>query len=124
MTQVNRPNGINGVNNTGAAGKPSGDNPEILQAPGSGQAGSSGVSANVGLARIGLTQDTQDTQATEALAKANESPTETGVKNLILAVFHGDAGRAARGLLPARASFDDIKTLAGALTTPNYEQAA
>lgn len=121
MTQVNGPSGINGVNNTGAAGKPSGDKPEILQAPGSGQAGSSGVTANVGLARIGLTQDTQ---ATEALAKANESPTETGVKNLILAVFHGDAGRAARGLLPARASFDDIKTLAGALTTPNYEQAA
>ena len=122
MTQVNRPDGIYEVNNTGPAGKASGDKPEILQAPGSGQAGSSGVSANVGLARIGLTQDTQAT--TEALAKANESPTETGVKNLILAVFHGDAGRAARGLLPPRASFDDIKTLAGALTTPNYEQAA
>lgn len=121
MTQVNRPDGIYEVNNTGPAGKASAKKPETIPATGSGQAGSSGVSANVGLARIGLIQDTQ---ATEALAKANDSPTKAGVENLLLAVFHGDAGRAARGLLPARASFDDIKTLAGALTTSDYKQAA
>jgi hypothetical protein len=123
MTQVNNNgfNNINGVSSNTSSGQQS-IPVQKNSAPGSGQAGFSGVSPNAGLARIGLTQDTQ---VSDTLAKADQSPTREGLSSLALAVIFGpQAAKAAKILLPGHASDSDRAVLAGALTTTDYGLAA